>query len=156
MRNRRKGIYGSNESSNFKTGIVPFNVYVGNIHLDTKDEEVSHLFHNNGIQVINQCRIQTRSKFSKAYRVTISKDNSALINDSGLWTKNLILNRFTFSKEEKLSFRSFRLDNGNTNNMLSNRNVRSNIPGKREMHTKNGQWHTKKVERHTKIFGAIF
>ena len=46
--NRRKGIYGSNESSKFKTGIVPFNVYVGNVHLDTKDEEVTQLFYNNG------------------------------------------------------------------------------------------------------------
>ena len=64
--NRRKGIYGSNESSKFKTGIVPFNVYVGNVHLDTKDEKVTQLFYNNGIQVINQCRIETRSKFSKA------------------------------------------------------------------------------------------
>ena len=45
--NRRKGIYGSNESTNFKTGTVPFNVYVGNVHLDTKDEEVSQLFNNN-------------------------------------------------------------------------------------------------------------
>jgi len=103
---RRKGTYGSNDSTNFKTGIVPFNVYVGNMHLDTKDEEVTHLFQNNGIQVIHQNRIDTRSKFSKAYRITISRDKCNLINDSGLWPKNLILNRFTFSKEEKLSFRS--------------------------------------------------
>ena len=32
--NRRKG---SNVSTNFKTGIVPFNVYVGNVHLHCKN-----------------------------------------------------------------------------------------------------------------------
>ena len=126
--NRRKGIYGSNESTNFKTGTVPFNVYVGNVHLDTKDEEVSQLFNNNGLKVIYQCRIETRSKFSKAYRVTIPRDQSNLINDSGLWPKDLILNRFTFSKEEKLAFRSFKSNNNKPNNVLINRGNRSGIP----------------------------
>ncbi len=86
----RKGIYGSKELTNSKTGIVPFNVFFGNVHLDTKDEEVIHLFQQNNIQVINQCRIDTRSKYSKAYRVTITKDKSDLIKDSELWPKGLI------------------------------------------------------------------
>ncbi len=88
---RRKGTYGSNESTNFKTGIVPFNVYVGNVHLNTKDDEVSQLFYHNGLKVIHQCRIETRSKFSKAFRVTIPRDKSDSKNDSGLWPSNLIL-----------------------------------------------------------------
>jgi hypothetical protein len=118
----RKGIYGSKELTNFKTGIVPFNVYVGNVHLDTKDEEVIYLFHQNNIQVINQCRIDTRSKYSKAYRITITKDKSDLIKDSELWPKGLILNRFTFSKEEKIAFKAQKLTNNNSNSISSNRN----------------------------------
>ena len=81
-----------------------------------------HLFHQNNIKVINQCRIDTRSKYSKAYRVTISKDKSDLIKDSELWPKGLILNRFTFSKEEKIAFRAPKITNNNSNSISSNRN----------------------------------
>ena len=51
-----------------------------------------------------------------------------MINDSGLWPKDLILNRFTFSKEEKLAFRSFKSNNNKPNNVLINRGNRSGIP----------------------------
>ena len=81
-----------------------------------------YLFHQNNIQVINQCRIDTRSKYSKAYRITITKDKSDLIKDSELWPKGLILNRFTFSKEEKIAFKAQKLTNNNSNSISSNRN----------------------------------
>ena len=45
----KKGILGANDKISFKTGIIPFNVYVGNVSLETDDEEVLSLFKNNGI-----------------------------------------------------------------------------------------------------------
>jgi hypothetical protein len=81
---------------------------------------VIHLFQQKNIQVINQCRIDTRSKYSKAYRVTITKDKSDLIKDSELWPKGLILNRF--SKEEKIAFRAPKLTNNNSKSISINRN----------------------------------
>ncbi len=72
--------------------------------------------------MINQCLIDTRSKYSKGYRVTITRDKSDLINDSELWPEGLILNRFTFSKEEKIAFRSLKLTNNNFKSISINRN----------------------------------
>ncbi len=93
---------------------------------------MAHLFHQNDIQVINQCRIDTRSKYFKAYRVSITKDKSDLISDSELWPHGLILNRFTFSKEEKIAFKSLKLTNNksvsiNRNNIhVSDSQLRNN------------------------------
>ena len=102
----KKGILGANDKISFKTGIIPFNVYVGNVSLETDDEEVLSLFKNNGIKVIGCTKIQTRSRASKAFRVTISKDYCQSIYNPQLWPKNLIINRFTFSREEKDAYRS--------------------------------------------------
>ena len=91
-------IFGSNSNTSIKTGIIPFYVYVGNVALDKEDSALKDFFINNGLNVLNLTRIQTKLLTSKAFKLTIPRDQIDIIKNSSLWPKGMIINKYTFPK----------------------------------------------------------
>ena len=92
-------IVGTNELHEAKAAIKTFDAFVGNLHIDTTEENVVYMFSQNGFQIIRIGEIETRLKIAKAFRVRINYYDKDKIFDHKYWAKGTTLSKY-FEKEE--------------------------------------------------------
>ena len=95
---RSTSVFGSNDNTGIKMGIIPFYAYIGNVDLSESDQNLKSFLESKRLTVINLSNIQTRSVTSKAYKLTIPKDEAFKLMNHELWPKGMLINKYTFPK----------------------------------------------------------
>jgi len=96
-------IIGSNEAGKIKAAVKTFDVFVGNLHMETNEQEILNMFSVNHIKIIKYGEIETRLKKARAYRVRINYEDKDKIFNPKIWPKGVMLSKY-FEKVETGSY----------------------------------------------------
>jgi hypothetical protein len=87
-------IIGSNETGKIKAAVKTFDAFVGNLHMETNEQEIINMFSVNHIKIIKYGEIETRLKKARAYRVRINYEDKEKIFNPKIWPKEVVLSKY--------------------------------------------------------------
>jgi hypothetical protein len=78
-------IIGSNETGKIKAAVKTFDAFVGNLHMETNEQEILNMFLVNHIKINKYGEMETRLKKARAYRVRINNEDKDKIFNLKIW-----------------------------------------------------------------------
>ena len=112
---KKTKVVGNGKTQDVKSAEKTFEVFVNNVHINDKRENVVQMFSNNGIQVLECCEYTKRRKDSKAFQVKIKAGDKYKIYKPELWADGVILSKFTCYNENKTNNNPIKKDYINLN-----------------------------------------
>jgi hypothetical protein len=108
-----KKSFGSLKTASRIHSLKTFDVFVGNLHMETNEQEIFNMFSVNHIKIIKYDEIETRLKKARGYSVRIIYEDNDKIFNPKIWPKGVILSKY-FEKVETGSY------NNNNRNLVPN------------------------------------
>jgi hypothetical protein len=108
-----KKSFGSLKTASRIHSLKTYDAFVGNLHMETNEQEIFNMFSVNHIKIIKYDEIETRLKKSRGYSVRIIYEDNDKIFNPKIWPKGVMLSKY-FEKVETGSY------NNNNRNLVPN------------------------------------